>query len=376
MSSSSDKVISEGFDGLGIEPKLVSIITFHKYLTPTPIQSRIIPAALQGSDIIGIAQTGTGKTLAFGIPMVQLLAKTAKQGLVLVPTRELAIQVDETIKKIGSGFGIRTAVIIGGMPMHKQRRELETRPHIIIATPGRLADHIDRKTLSFIHMDMVVLDEADRMLDIGFASQVNRILSGLQKNRQTMLFSATMPPSIAALAAAHMKTPLRIDVAPPGTSSEQVMQEVYIVSKEEKNILLQKVLNDHEGTVLVFVQTKTGAKRVAQEIRNMDHLAIDIHSDRSLEQRTEALQGFKTGKYRVLVATDIAGRGIDVKEISLVINYDLPDRPADYVHRIGRTGRAGHVGKAISFATPHEASHIRRIEKAIGKSLPIISLDV
>lgn len=363
-----------GFDGLGIEPKLLNIVTYHKYVTPTPIQVQTIPAALEGKDIVGIAQTGTGKTLAFGIPMIQMLAKSKGQGLILVPTRELALQVEETIRKIGSGFGIRTAVVIGGIPTHKQKRELQTRPHIIVATPGRLADHVEQKNVSLIYMSIVVLDEADRMLDIGFAPQIKQILSGIQKDRQTMLFSATMPSSIAALTSAYMRTPIRIEVAPAGTLPEQVSQEVFFIDKELKPALLQKILADNKGTVLVFVQTKTAAKRVAQAIRNMEYTAVEIHSDRSLEQRTFALHGFKTGKFRVLVATDIAARGIDVKEISLVINYDLPDNPEDYVHRIGRTGRASHVGKAVSFATPNQEADIRRIEKVMMKSLPVSSV--
>lgn len=363
-----------GFHGLGIAPNLLGVLDFHKYTTPTPIQAQAIPVALEGNDIVGIAQTGTGKTLAFGIPMIQRLAKTKGQGLILLPTRELALQVDETLKKIGNGLGLRTAVIIGGASMHKQIKELQNKPHIIVATPGRLVDHIQQKNVSLVHMNIVVLDEADRMLDIGFAPQINQILSGITRERQTMLFSATMPATIANLASRHMKLPLRIEVAPAGTSSAQVTQEVFVVRKEAKIQLLQKVLADNEGTALVFMRTKHGAKRISQSIRSMGHTAVEIHSNRSLAQRKAALDGFKTGKFRVLVATDIAARGIDVTGIALVINYDLPDNPEDYVHRIGRTGRAGHFGKAISFATPDQRADLKSIERVIRKSLPILGL--
>lgn len=363
-----------GFHGLGIATNLLGILEYHKYITPTPIQVQAIPAAIEGNDLIGIAQTGTGKTLAFGVPMIQRLAKSKGQGLVLVPTRELALQVDETLKKIGSGIGLRTAVVIGGMSMHKQTRELQARPHIIVATPGRLVDHIQQKTVSLVTIGVVVLDEADRMLDIGFAPQINQILSNVPRERQTMLFSATMPTAIAALANKHMKTPLRIEVAPAGTSSAQVSQEIFVVKKEQKISLLHKVLADNEGTVIVFMRTKFSAKRVAQAIRNMGHTAVEIHSNRSLSQRKAALDGFKSGAYRVLVATDIAARGIDVTGIALVVNYDLPDNPEDYVHRIGRTGRAGRSGKAVSFATPDQKSDIKSIERVIRKTLPISSL--
>ncbi len=363
-----------GFHGLGIAPNLLSVLEYHKYTVPTPIQAQAIPVALEGNDIVGIAQTGTGKTLAFGIPMIQRLAKTKGQGLILLPTRELALQVEEALKKMGSGVGLRTAVVIGGASMHKQVKELQNKPHIIVATPGRLVDHIQQKTVSLIHVNIVVLDEADRMLDIGFAPQINQILSGISRDRQTMLFSATMPATIANLAAKHMKLPLRIEVAPAGTSSAQVTQEAFIIKKEAKIQLLHKVLAENEGTALVFMRTKHSAKRISQSIRNMGHTAVEIHSNRSLAQRKAALEGFKTGKFRVLVATDIAARGIDVTGIALVINYDLPDNPEDYVHRIGRTGRAGHFGKAISFATPDQRADIKSIERVIRKSLPILGV--
>ncbi len=363
-----------GFESLPIAPKLLEILAHHKYTHPTPIQLKSIPVALEGKDMVGIAQTGTGKTLAFGIPMIQRLAQLKAQGLVLVPTRELALQVEETLKKVGYSLGLKTAVIIGGASMHMQINELRRNPHIIVATPGRLVDHLEQKTVTLDRIKVVVLDEADRMFDIGFAPQIKRILELTPKDRQTLLFSATMPSEIAKMAAQHMKLPLRIEVAPQGTSSANVEQEIFIIAKEQKLQLLQKLLDDNKGTVLVFSRTKFGAKRIAASLRHMNHTAVEIHSNRTLAQRKAALAGFKSGQYRILVATDIAARGIDVTGISLVINFDLPDNSEDYVHRIGRTGRAGMSGKAVSFVTHQERSQIRQIERLIKKSLPIIGL--
>lgn len=359
------------FHGLGIAPRLLSILESNKYINPTPIQHQAIPAGLEGKDVVGIAQTGTGKTLAFGIPMVQRLAELKGQGLVVLPTRELALQVDETLQKIGRQIGLKTAVLIGGASMHAQIQAIRKQPHVIIATPGRLVDHLQQRTLALNQVKIVVLDEADRMFDIGFAPQIKQILSLVPKERQTMLFSATMPHEIMLLAKQYMKMPLRIEVAPAGTSASNVEQEVFIVAKDMKMQLLDKLLTDNAGTVLVFSRTKHGAKRIARQIRDMNHEAVEMHSDRSLAQRRNALDGFKTGKYRVLVATDIAARGIDVTGIALVVNFDLPDNPEDYVHRIGRTGRAGLSGKAVSFAAPEERGDLRMIERVIRKTLPV-----
>lgn len=364
------------FNQLGIIPNILSVLSVRKFFIPTPIQHQCIPAAIEGKDVVGIAQTGTGKTLAFGIPMIQRLVASRGQGLVLLPTRELALQVDEVLKKICNPLGMRTGVIIGGANMAQQVRMLRNNPHIIIATPGRLIDHMLGKTCSLKNLQMVVLDEADRMLDIGFMPQIRQILSSAPKERQTMMFSATMPSAIAELAAKYMKMPLRIEVAPAGTPANNVEQEVYVVNKDCKAQLLEKLLVDNPGTILVFSRTKYGAKRISANLNNIGQKAIEIHSNRSLAQRKSAMEGFKSGKYRILVATDIAARGIDVTGISLVVNYDLPDNPEDYVHRIGRTGRAGHFGKAVSFATPDERGSVRQIERLIRKTLPIIGLPV
>ncbi len=363
------------FSDLPIAPNILSILEKSKFITPTPIQHQVIPAALEGKDIVGIAQTGTGKTLAFGIPLVQRLMIQARgQGLILLPTRELALQVNEVLERIGRPLGLKTVVVIGGASMHKQIQDLRRNPHIVVATPGRLADHLEQRTYALNQVNTIVLDEADRMFDIGFAPQIKKILAQAPRERQTMLFSATMPSEIAKMAASFMKLPLRIEVAPQGTSSANVEQEIFIISKEAKMQLLQKLLEDNKGTVLVFSRTKFGAKRIAAALRNMSHTAVEIHSNRSLAQRQEALRGFKNGSYRILVATDIAARGIDVTGISLVINFDLPDNSEDYVHRIGRTGRAGMSGKAVSFVTHQERSQIRQIERLIKKTLPIVGL--
>ncbi len=367
---------TQSFDTLGIAPSILTILEKFHFRTPTPIQHQAIPIALEGKDMVGIAQTGTGKTLAFGIPMIQRLAIHKGRGLIVLPTRELALQVDETLCKVGATLGLKTVVLIGGASMHQQITSLRRKPHIIIATPGRLMDHLKQKTVSLKETRIVVLDEADRMFDIGFAPQIRQILAHVPKERQTMLFSATMPPPIAAIAAEYMKLPLRIEVAPAGTAAARVEQEVFIATKEVKLQLLEKILTDTHGSVLVFSRTKHGAKKIAAAVRHMGHAAVEIHSNRSLSQRKAALAGFKTGEYRVLVATDIAARGIDVTGIALVINYDLPDNSEDYVHRIGRTGRAGLSGRAVSFVTPQERSSIRSIERLIRKSLPILALPV
>lgn len=361
------------FDNLGIAPKLLEVLLRHKYTVPTPIQAQSIPPAIEGKDIMGIAQTGTGKTLAFGIPMIQRIARNSGQtkGLVILPTRELAVQVDETLKKIGTSLGLRTALLMGGENMHRQVRALKQNPHIIIATPGRLIDHIETKRLGLENVSVLVLDEADRMLDMGFAPQINKILQRVPKNRQTMLFSATMPHEIVKIAHSYMQTPLRVEVAPAGTSSANVTQEVIFLDRNDKLDMLQTVLKKYDKSVLIFTRTKHGAAKIARVLKQMNYTAAEIHSNRSLNQRLGALSGFKTGKFRVLVATDIAARGIDVTGIQLVLNYDLPATAEDYVHRIGRTGRAGMTGHAISFAQFDQRRDVKAIERLIKKNLVV-----
>lgn len=365
---------TQGFFGLGIAPNLLDILGRLHYTKPTPIQTRAIPIGIQGKDMVGIAQTGTGKTLAFAIPLMQRLSATKGRGLILLPTRELAIQVDETLQKIGRSIGLKTAVLIGGASMHMQINALRRNPHVIVATPGRLNDHLEQRTVTLEKVNTLVLDEADRMLDMGFLPQIKRILNVVPKERHTMLFSATMPAEITHIATAYMKLPVRIEVAISGTTAERVSQEIFIVAKQDKTRLLEKLLTEYQGSVLVFTRTKHGAKKIARAIKQMGMRASEIHSNRSLAQRRDALEGFKSGAYRVLVATDIAARGIDVTNIELVINFDLPDQSEDYVHRIGRTGRAGREGKAVSFATPDQRRDVRDIERLVRMSIPISKL--
>ncbi|MDZ4723304.1 MAG: DEAD/DEAH box helicase [candidate division Zixibacteria bacterium] len=356
---------ASNFYGLGIAPKLLEALDKMKFTEPTPIQQKAIPVAIEGLDVIGIAQTGTGKTLAFAIPMIQRIARVQGRGLVILPTRELALQVEEVFQRVGRTFGLKTAILIGGASMQPQLMALRKNPHVVIGTPGRIIDHLTQKSLHLNDVNVLVLDEADRMLDMGFAPQIKRILVAVPRDRQTMLFSATMPDQIVKIAATHMKLPVRVEIARAGTAAENVEQEIFMLRKDEKHIQLQKTLEEYRGAILVFCRTKFGAQRITRAVRGMDHSAAEIHSDRSLAQRREALEGFKKGKYRILIATDIASRGIDVKGIELVINYDIPDNPEDYVHRIGRTGRAGLAGRAISFVTPDQRSKVKDIEKLV-----------
>ncbi|MFH1889149.1 MAG: DEAD/DEAH box helicase [Candidatus Omnitrophota bacterium] len=361
----------KSFYGLGIAPKIIDILERIKFKVPTPIQFKAIPIAIEGKDVIGIAQTGTGKTHSFAIPMVQRLANMKGTGLVLAPTRELAIQIDEAFQGIARSFGMKTACLIGGAPMPPQIQALRKNPRIVIATPGRLLDHMSQWNFMPNEVVMLVLDEADRMLDMGFAPQITKILKFLPKERQTMLFSATIPKEIMQIAAAYMKLPVSVEIAPSGTTVELVTQELFIVKKEAKRNLLGKLLAQYHGPVLLFSRTKHNARKIKTSVRDMGYNAAEIHSNRSLAQRREALEGFRSGRYKVLVATDIASRGIDVAGIELVINYDLPEDAENYVHRIGRTARAGHKGHAISFATPDQSRDVRDIEKLIRSTLPV-----
>jgi len=361
----------QGFYGLGIAPGLLDAISKLGFKVPTPIQFKAIPIAIEGKDIIGIAQTNTGKTLAFGVPMIQRLTQKKSKGLILVPTRELAIQINDAIKKLTQIFAIDTAVLIGGEAMGRQIQQLRKNPRIIVATPGRLNDLIGQKHARVDDVNILVLDEADRMLDMGFAPQIERIIRLIPRDRQTMLFSATIPARIVQIASQHMKLPVRTEIAQSGTAAEGISQEIFVVNRDLKGKLLGQLLKQYTGSVLLFSRTKRGASKIARLLRGLGHNAAEIHADRSLSQRKEALTGFKAGKYRILVATDIAARGIDVIGIELVINYDLPDDPENYVHRIGRTGRAGQIGHAISLATPDQGSDVRNIEKIIRTTIPV-----
>ena len=361
----------QSFDGLGIAPKIIDILDRLKFSIPTQIQHQTIPIAIEGADIMGIAQTGTGKTLSFGIPMIQRLAQTKGTGLILLPTRELSVQVDEELNKIGRSIGLKTAVIIGGGNMRQQIFQLQRNPHIVIATPGRLIDHLERKTIKLDKISVLVLDEADRMLDMGFAPQLKKILQTIPQERQTMLFSATMPAEIVSIANTYMKFPIRVEITPAGSVAADITHEIFFVQPESKMALLETILKEHKGSTLIFSRTKHGAKKIALNIRKLGHSSTEMHSNCNLNQRLRALADFKSGRARVLVATDVASRGIDVKNIETIINYDLPEKAEDYVHRVGRTGRAGHAGHAISFAAPSQKRDILDIERLIKKTLPV-----
>ena len=362
---------NHNFLGLGIAPKILDTLDKLRFKHATPIQHKAIPIGLEGKDVMGIAQTGTGKTMAFAIPAVQRLLQNKDKCLVVVPTRELAYQVEESFIKIGRPFGIRTVVIVGGSSMQHQIRTLSFHPRVIIATPGRLIDLMNQRKVHLQDARILVLDEADRMFDMGFSESIEIILKALPTERQTMIFSATMPPQIFSVIKRHMRMPVSVEIAPPGTQAEHITHELFIVKQEMKKVLLDKLLHQFRGSVLLFCRTKIGVKKISVFLRQQHHQAAEIHSDRSLSQRREALEGFKKGKYRVLAATDIASRGIDVKGIELVINYDLPEDPENYVHRIGRTGRAGSPGHAISFATSDQKHDVDSIERLIKATLPI-----
>ncbi|MGE3976538.1 MAG: DEAD/DEAH box helicase, partial [Nitrospira sp.] len=343
-----------GFHALGLSEALLQDLAHAGFASPTPIQERAIPPALAGRDVIGCAQTGTGKTAAFVIPIIErlaLLPKGQPRALILAPTRELALQTLGAIEKLGRSRRISATVIVGGADMQAQVRGLRQRPDILVATPGRLLDHMWNGTVLLSSMKMLVLDEADRMLDMGFAPQINQILDALPEQRQTLLFSATLPADLARLVQASVNNPVRVMVAPSATTAEGVTQTVHYTSHADKSDLLLSLLKADQSTALVFTKTKHRADRLGRMLGSAGHRVAVLHGDRSLSQRRAALEGFRRGAFRVLVATDIAARGIDVANIGHVINFDLPNCPEDYVHRIGRTARMKTTGRATSFVT-------------------------
>jgi len=374
-SDSTTKRSGNGFDDLGIAPNLLKGINRLNFRTPTPIQRESIPAGIKGDDILAIAQTGSGKTLAFGIPMLQRLSNLKRgAGLVVVPTRELAIQVDESLQALSRLVHIRSAVLIGGASIILQRNALKKNPRIIIATPGRLLDHIDRRSVSLTNIKVLILDEADRMLDMGFAPDIKKIMKLIPDSRQTMLFSATMPKEIEAIAENLMAEPTRIEISRSGATPAEVSHEMFFIENRDKSRLLAVQLKQCSGPVLVFTRTKRMASKLTIRVNKMGFAAAEIHSNRSQGQRQHALAGFKRGRYQVLIATDIAARGIDVSGIELVVNYDMPANSEDYVHRIGRTGRAGKTGHAISFATTEQRGYVGSIERFMKTKVAISAL--
>ena len=362
------------FEGLGLSAAMLRDLAKAGYGEPTPIQRKALPPALEGRDIIGCAQTGTGKTAAFVIPLVERLAGgQGTRALILAPTRELAAQIQKTIELLGRQRSVEGTLIVGGADMAQQERALRQHPDVLVATPGRVLDHMWRGTINLLAMEFFVLDEADRLLDMGFAPQIHQILDALPEERQTMVFSATMPSDVASLAKVCLKHPVRIEIVPVGTVSARAEQHLFHTSREQKTILLLKLLKQEAGPTLVFTRTKSRADRLGKLLQD-DGLKVGVlHGDRTMGQRREALEGFKRGKYQVLVATDIMARGIHVNDIAHVINYDLPSSPEDYVHRIGRTARMQATGRASSFVTPEERGQLHAIERLLGAPVPVAS---
>lgn len=354
-----------GFAPLGLTQDILSSLSRSQIIVPTPIQEQAIPLALQGRDLIGIAQTGTGKTFAFALPIIQQLSGVPGDALIVVPTRELALQVEENVRLVTRFMRepMRSVTLIGGASMYKQVQDIRKRPQIIIATPGRLIDHLQQGNIRLGGVRILVLDEADRMLDMGFAPQITRILESVPSDRQTMLFSATMAPEIRSIASNYLKDPAKVEIASAGTANKDITQELVVVPQVDKIHVLERLLEEHEGSVLVFCRTKHGVTKLARHLYSKHFKVSEIHSNRTLSQRRMALDGFKSGRYRILIATDIAARGIDVNGIQLVVNFDLPDASEDYVHRIGRTGRAGMSGLAVSLACPDQVREVRQIER-------------
>jgi ATP-dependent RNA helicase RhlE len=359
------------FRDLKLSEKSLQALARAGFEQPTPIQAQAIPPALAGRDVIGTAATGTGKTAAFLLPIIERLAgRTGTRALVLAPTRELAIQIGEELERFGKARHVRGAVVIGGVGMGQQAQAFRDGREVIVATPGRLVDHLHGGTARLDRVEVLVLDEADRMLDMGFRPQLTRILQRLPRPRQTLLFSATMGAEVAEFAAAHLTDPVRVEVARSGTTAARAEQRVFLCSQEEKLALLLALLADDDLSTLVFTRTRRRADRVAKGVGRAGHKVARIHADRSQGQRRQALDGFKDGSYRVLVATDIAARGIDVAEIGHVVNFDLPHVAEDYVHRVGRTARMEASGQASAFCAPEEAALLRAIEKLTRASLP------
>ena len=364
------------FQTLHITEPILKAVKEQGYVDPTPIQEQAIPYALQGRDILGCAQTGTGKTAAFSIPTIQMLKKHYKQSirsLIVTPTRELAIQIQENITAYAQYTTIRSAVIFGGVPQKPQERILKAGVDILVATPGRLNDLIQQGIIDISHIEIFILDEADRMLDMGFLPDVKRIIAKLPKRKQTLFFSATMPSEIRKLAQSLLHESVSIEVTPASTTVEKIDQSLYYVDKANKKRLLLKLLQKNRvQNALVFTRTKSNANRLAKYLNEYGVTTGVIHGNKSQNARQQALLQFKEGKSRVLVATDIAARGIDVQELSHVFNFDIPNEAEVYVHRIGRTGRAGRQGCAIAFSDCNEAEYVKNIEKLIRMHIPVV----
>ena len=361
------------FSELAIDVNLKNTLKNSNFINPTPIQSKSIPDALMGKDILGTAQTGTGKTLAFTIPLInKLILNKDTAGLIICPTRELAGQVMSAILKLTSEkINIGHALLIGGESMHRQLKQLNKRARIIVGTPGRINDHLKRKSLNLSKVSYLVLDETDRMLDMGFTPQIELILKFVPKNHQTLLFSATLPNNILRISQKYLNNPVRISVGSLVTTIEKIKQEVLQTIQEKKYSELINQLFERKGSILVFVKTKHGADRIVKKLKFDDHSAEAIHGNLRQSKRDRVIKGFRSGKYRILVATDVAARGLDIPLIEHVINFDLPQVPEDYIHRIGRTGRAGKNGSALTFLTTNDQRNWREIQKLVNPNFSV-----
>jgi ATP-dependent RNA helicase RhlE len=370
------------FDALGLIPELLRAVSEEGYREPTPIQAKAIPPILQRRDVMGCAQTGTGKTAGFTLPLLQLLAPQANTSLsparhpirvlVLTPTRELAAQVEESVRVYSKYLPLRSAVVFGGVDIGPQMKQLHAGVEILVATPGRLLDHLHQKSVNLSRVEFLVLDEADRMLDMGFIPDIKRILAHLPPRRQNLLFSATFPEEVRRLAKELLEAPVTVEVAARNAPAELVAHQVFMVPDERKRALLVHLIRSRDmRQVLVFVRMKRDANRLARHLQHDGIMAKEIHSDRTQAERMQALDEFKQGKVPVLVATDIAARGLDIEQLPFVINYELPHTPEDYVHRIGRTGRAGMPGEAISLVGPEETKFLEDIERLLKRKLPL-----
>ncbi len=356
--------MTDNFNGFGLSPKLMQALARMDFSVPTPIQIAALPFALKGRDILGSAQTGTGKTAAFGIPLMAKLEENLQAcALVLTPTRELAAQVMASLQQMIPVSGIRTALLIGGEPMPKQFRQLQGNPRLIVGTPGRINDHLARGTLRLNNVRYAVLDETDRMLDMGFGIQIDKILAVVPKERQTLMFSATLPQGIVKLSGKYLQNPERISVGSTVQVAPNIKQELIQTSDADKYGKLLEQLDAHKGTTIIFVKTKWATEKLAEKLSRQNHRSDAIHGDLRQSRRDRVIQSFRDKKFRILVATDLAARGLDVPHIELVINYDMPQCPEDYIHRIGRTARAGASGKAINFLTATDRSKWNAIDR-------------
>lgn len=367
------------FKALGVSPKLAAKLDENQITDPTPIQKESIPIILEGRDVMGLAQTGTGKTLAFGLPIIHNLIKLGTKpdpktvrALVLAPTRELAGQIRDNLKMFQGGGHLKINMVVGGLSMNTQRNALQRGSDILVATPGRLIDHMEQGNVSLDVVEYLVLDEADQMLDMGFIHALRQIAKVIPKERQTLLFSATMPKLMEELAATYLIHPRKVQVARAGKAADKITQSVHYIAKAAKNELLVELLDKHrDDLALVFSRTKHGAERLKKLLDKKGFAAGSIHGNKSQNQRDRALNAFKSGELRILVATDVAARGIDIPDVGFVYNYDLPNVPENYVHRIGRTARAGKEGEAIAFCAPDEMSELKDIEKVLKMEIPV-----